>query len=160
MDIEIIDSEFRSGVVSCCCKKEIYLNTTECSGCLCDTAKLMIKDLTAFHKWLIEQTYGNEDPIKSLIELLRALIVNDQNQHVFELLDWVDIGENQFNRAGLKRVAIMLLDTHIITNDLRRKAVNSIPSIKEEEERTSECCGTKMVDDCDICPKCLEHTGQ
>ena len=131
MDIEIIDSEFRSGVVSCCCKKEIYLNTTECSGCLRDNANFMIKELTAFHKWLIQQQQGNKDPVHFLIELLRALIVNDQNQHVFELLDWVDIGENQFNRAGLKRVAIMLLDTNIIANDLRRKAVNSIPSIKQ-----------------------------
>tara|TARA_R110000764_G_scaffold57978_4_gene126126 strand:- start:828 stop:1241 length:414 start_codon:yes stop_codon:yes gene_type:complete len=131
MDIEIIDSEFRSGVVSCCCKKEIYLNTTECSGCLRDNANFMIKELTAFHKWLIQQQQGNKDPVQFLIELLRALIVNDQNQHVFELLDWVDIGENQFNRAGLKRVAIMLLDTNIIANDLRSKAVNSIPSIKQ-----------------------------
>ena len=131
MDIEIIDSEFRSGVVSCCCKKEIYLNTTECSGCLRDNANFMIKELTAFHKYLIEQSKGNKDPIQFLIELLRAMIVNDQNQLVFELLDWVDIGEKQYNRAGLKRVAIMLLDTNIIANDLRRKAVNSIPSIKQ-----------------------------
>ena len=131
MDIEIIDSEFRSGVVSCCCKKEIYLNTTECSGCLRDNANFMIKELTAFHKWLIQQQQGNKDPVQFLIELLRALIVNDQNQHVFELLDWVDIGEQQYNRAGLKRVAIMLLDTNIIANDLRSKAVNSIPSIKQ-----------------------------
>lgn len=158
MDIEIIDSEFRTGVISSCCKKEIYLNTTECSGCLKDSATFMIKEPTAFHKWLIKQTYGDSDPIKSLIELLRALIVNDQNQHVFELLDWVDIGENQFNRAGLKRVAIMLLDTHIITNDLRRKAVNSIPNINEEKK--SECCGAIMDDDIDLCPKCSEHTGQ
>ncbi len=131
MDIEIIDSEFRSGVVSCCCKKEIYLGTTECSGCLRDNANFMIKELTAFHKYLIEQSKGNKDPIQFLIELLRAMIVNDQNQMVFELLDWVDIGEKQYNRAGLKRAAIMLLDTNIIANDLRRKAVNSIPSIKQ-----------------------------
>ena len=91
----------------------------------------MIKELTAFHKYLIEQSKGNKDPIQFLIELLRAMIVNDQNQMVFELLDWVDIGEKQYNRAGLKRVAIMLLDTNIIANDLRRKAVNSIPSIKQ-----------------------------
>jgi len=29
-----------------------------------------------------------------------------------------------------------------------------------EEERKSECCGAKMIDDCDLCPECKEHTGQ
>ena len=29
---------------------------------------------------------------------------------------------------------------------------------EEEEVKTSECCGKEMVEDYDLCPKCLEHT--
>ena len=29
---------------------------------------------------------------------------------------------------------------------------------EEEEVKTSECCGEEMVEDYDLCPKCLEHT--
>lgn len=30
----------------------------------------------------------------------------------------------------------------------------------DEEEETSECCGRTMNPDSDLCPECLEHTGQ
>ena len=30
--------------------------------------------------------------------------------------------------------------------------------LAEEEQVRSECCGEKMIDDCDLCPECGEHT--
>tara|TARA_R100001530_G_C4281095_1_gene145574 strand:- start:707 stop:895 length:189 start_codon:yes stop_codon:yes gene_type:complete len=32
--------------------------------------------------------------------------------------------------------------------------------IEEDEEEKSECCGATFIEDYDICPKCLEHTGR
>tara|TARA_R110001583_G_scaffold103537_1_gene250798 strand:- start:15936 stop:16346 length:411 start_codon:yes stop_codon:yes gene_type:complete len=130
--MEIINSEFRKNILSHCCEKKVYLGTQDCSGCL-KSCKFLIDKPIAFHKWLTKQSDGQNDPIHFLIELLRKMIIEDQNTNVFELLDMVDIGEQQYNRAGLKRVAKMLLDTNIIENDLTRKAVNSIPKIKDNK---------------------------
>ena len=130
--MEIINSEFRKNVLSYCCEKKVYLGTRDCSGCL-EQCTFVIDKPIAFHKWLIEQSKGQDDPVQFLIELLRKMIIEDQNQMVFELMDMVDIGEQQYNRAGLKRIAIMLLDTNMIVNNLKRKAVNSIPQIKENK---------------------------
>ena len=128
--MEIINSEFRKNVLSYCCEKKVYLGTQDCSGCL-EQCKFVIDKPIAFHNWVIEQSKGQDDPVQFLIELLRKMIIEDQNTNVFELLDWVDIGEQQYNRAGLKRVAIMLLDTHFVSN--RVDAVNRIPQIKDNK---------------------------
>ena len=108
--MEIINSEFRKNVLSYCCEKKVYLGTRDCSGCL-EQCTFVIDKPIAFHKWLIEQSKGQDDPVQFLIELLRKMIIEDQNQMVFELMDWVDIGDAQYNRATLGRVATMLLDT-------------------------------------------------
>ena len=126
--MEIINSEFRENVISYCCQKDVYLDSIECSGCLEQTT-FLIKEPTAFHKYLIENCKEEKEPIKFLVELLRKMIIDDQNQMVFELMDWVDIGDPQYNRATLERVAIMVLDTNFVTN--RIDAVNSIPNIKQ-----------------------------
>tara|TARA_R110000803_G_scaffold59599_2_gene118376 strand:- start:10874 stop:11278 length:405 start_codon:yes stop_codon:yes gene_type:complete len=129
--MEITKSQFRKNVVSTCCQKEIYLETIECSGCLEQTT-FIITEPTAFHKWLIQQAKGNDDPVVFLVEFIKGLIIKDQNKLVFELMDWVDIGEPTYDSKTLKRVAIMLLDTNLITS--RIEAVKNIPSLKTKNQ--------------------------
>tara|TARA_R110000765_G_scaffold170050_1_gene274987 strand:- start:2 stop:412 length:411 start_codon:yes stop_codon:yes gene_type:complete len=131
--MEIINSEFRKNILSRCCEKKVYLGTQDCSGCL-EQCKFLIDKPIAFHKWLLEQSKQQDDPVQFLIELLRSLIVNDQNPNVFELLDMVDIGEQQYNRACLKRIANMLLETFYCKKSNLIDAVNKIPSIKENKK--------------------------
>lgn len=129
--MEIIKSEFRKNVISYCCQKDIYLNTIECSGCLEQTT-FLIKEPTAFHKYLIDQCRNQENPDVFLTQILRGMIIKDQNPQAFELLDWVDIGEKQYDASSLKRVSLMLLDTNFVTT--RIDAVNSIPTIKNNKK--------------------------
>ena len=130
--MEIINSEFRKNILSYCCEKKVYIGTQDCSGCL-EQCTFVIETPIAFHKMLLDSAKEQNDPVKFLIELIRGLLINDQNTAAFELLDMVDIGEQHFNRDSLKRAATMILDTHFISN--RVDAVNSIPKIKESKKK-------------------------
>ena len=48
------------------------------------------------------------------MSLIRLEIINKQNPQAFELLEMVDIGESQFNKATLQRAADILINTDII----------------------------------------------
>ena len=135
------NSEFRKNVLSYCCKKKVYLGTPDCSGCL-EQCKFVIDKPIAFHKFLMEQIKGQDNPVQFLIELLRKLLVEDQNTSAFELLDLTDIGEPNFNRESLKRAATMVLDTFYISN--RVDAVNRIPNIKENKNNNNKSKNKKQ----------------
>tara|TARA_R100001244_G_scaffold19724_3_gene20560 strand:+ start:5378 stop:5746 length:369 start_codon:yes stop_codon:yes gene_type:complete len=109
--MEIINSEFRKNVLSLCCEKKVYLGTQDCSGCLKQCAFVIEKQI-AFHKWLFEQSKGQSKPVEFLTELLRTLLIEDQNASAFQLLDMTDIGEQHFNRESLGRAAQMIYDTN------------------------------------------------
>lgn len=128
--MEIINSEFRKNVLSYCCEKKVYIATQDCAGCL-EQCKFVIDKPIAFHKWLLDLAKDQNDPVQFLIELIRGLLINEQNQSAFELLDMVDIGEQHFNRDSLKRAATIILDTHFISN--RIEAVNKITNIKHNK---------------------------
>ena len=130
--MEIINSEFRKNVLSYCCEKKVYIATQDCAGCL-EQCKFVIDKPIAFHKWLLDLAKEQNDPVQFLIELIRGLLINEQNPSAFELLDMVDIGEQHFNRDSLKRAATMILDTHFISN--RVDAIKMIPQIKENKKK-------------------------
>lgn len=115
--MEISKPEYREHVISNCCSCGIYEDTDECSDCL-EHCSFILKEPTAFHKYLIFNSEDKENPVLFLMELMRGMLVNDQNQMVFELMDIVDIGEKTYNSQTLERVANMLLETKHTTKKM------------------------------------------
>jgi len=106
-NMEIIEPEYRKNIISHCCKKPIYKDTIECSGCL-EESILLIKEPIAFHQWLL---VSSEHDKTKLIVLLRNEIIQNQNKEVFELMDMIDMGEQRYDSKTLERVANLLMDT-------------------------------------------------
>lgn len=121
--MELINIEYRKNVLSNCCSCFVLENSDVCSGCN-EHCEFVIEEFTAFHKWILatarKQIKGNEeisyeDELYVIMSLLRLEIINKQNPQVFELLEMVDTGESQFNKETLTRVADMLINTDLIT---------------------------------------------
>jgi len=108
--MEIISSQYRRNILSNCCKAKVFLNSTDCSKCL-EPCSFLLDEPTAFQKMLYEQSKTQDDPAKFMVDLMRNFIIQDQNQMVFELLDMCDVGESQFNRKSLERVADVIMQT-------------------------------------------------
>lgn len=105
--MEISKPEYRKNIISNCCGAYVYENTDECKDCL-EHCSFILEKPTAFHQWLL---VTSEHEKTNLIALLRNEIVANQNQQVFELMDTVDMGEQNYNSETLERVANLLLDT-------------------------------------------------
>jgi len=132
--MEIIQPEFRKNVISNCCGAKIYENTDECRACL-EHCSFIIKNPIAFHQWLLITSDNDKD---KLIDLLRSEIIENQNPMVFELMDWVDLGENQYNNETLIRVAEMLLDTKHTTTIMDQEETKVIPINKTKKKKNEK----------------------
>jgi len=120
--MEITQIEYRKNVLSNCCSCFVIENTNRCSGCN-ENCEFILEELTAFHKWILttarKQIKGDEeityeDELFRIMSLIRLEIINKQNPQAFELLEMVDIGESQFNKATLQRAADILINTDLI----------------------------------------------
>ena len=120
--MEITQIEYRKNVLSNCCSCFVIENTNRCSGCN-ENCEFILEELTAFHKWILatarKQIKGDEeityqDEIFKIMSLIRLEIINKQNPQAFELLEMVDLGESQFDKATLQRAADILINTDLI----------------------------------------------
>lgn len=120
--MEITKIEYRKNVLSNCCSCFVIENTNRCSGCN-ENCEFILEELTAFHKWILttarNQIKGDEeityeDELFRIMSLIRLEIINKQNPQAFELLEMVDLGESQFDKATLQRAADILINTDLI----------------------------------------------
>jgi len=132
--MEIIQPEYRQNVISNCCGAKIYENTDECRACL-EHCSFIIENPIAFHQWLLVTSNHDKD---KLIDLLRSEVIENQNPQVFELMDWVDLGENQYNTQTLERVAEMLLDTKHTTTIMDQEETKVIPIYKTKKTKNEK----------------------
>jgi hypothetical protein len=122
--MEIINVEYRKNVLSNCCSCYVIENTNRCSGCN-ENCEFIIEDFTAFHKWILatarkqikgDEEISYEDELFKIMSLIRLEIINNQNPQAFELMEMVDLGESEFNKETLARVADMIINTDLMIN--------------------------------------------